>query len=61
MFDMASKRKAMDSPGTPSKRASKILTLAEKVQFLDAVNSGKSHRSVALLFRFGCTQINHIV
>ena len=36
---MSAKRKATDSPGTSSKRACKVLTLAKKVQVIDAVNS----------------------
>ena len=37
------------------------MTLAEKIQVIDAVNHGKSHRSVALLFGVGRTQINYII
>ena len=37
------------------------MTLAEKIQGIDAVNNGKSHRSVALLFGVGHTQVNTII
>ena len=58
---MSAKQKAIDSPGTPSKCARKVLTLAEKIQVKDAVDNGKSHQLVALLFSVGRTQVNHII
>ena len=48
---MSAKQKATDSPGTPSKCAHKVLTLAEKVQVIDAANSGLSN--VKLASKFG--------
>ena len=58
---MSAKQKAIDSPGTPSKKACKVLTLEEKINVINAVEGGKSHRTVALLFIVGCTQVNHII
>ena len=40
MNNMSCKRKAPASPLTPSKRAHRVLTLAEKVQVIDAVDDG---------------------
>ena len=58
---MSTKRKAPDSPGTPSKCAHKVLNLEEKINVINAVEGGKSHRAVALLFDVGCTQVNQII
>ena len=58
---MNAKRKATDSPGTPSKCARKVLTIAEKINVIDAVETGKSHRCVANDFNVGRTQINQII
>ena len=58
---MSPKRKAPDSPGTPSKRARKVLTLEEKISVIDTVENGKSHRAIALIFNVGRTQVNHII
>ena len=58
---MSAKQKAPDSPGTPSKHACKVLNLEEKIKIINAVEGGKSHRAVALLFDVGRTQVNHII
>ena len=58
---MSAKRKAIDSLETPSKRARKVLTLAKKIKVIDSVNTGKSHRAVAIDFNVGRTQINEII
>ena len=57
---MSAKRKAIDSPGTLSKRARKVLTLADKIRVTNAIDSGKSHRAVTLDFTVGRMQINEI-
>ena len=58
---MSAKRKAFESPASTPKRARKVLTLAQKVQVLDLVHGGMSHRAVADKFNVGRTQINNIV
>ena len=58
---MSAKQKAPDSPGTPSEYACKVLNLEEKINVINAVEGGKSHRAVALLFDVGHTQVNHII
>ena len=58
---MSTKQKATDLRGTSSKRARKVLTLVEKAAVIDAIDSGKSHHSVALEFNVGCTQVNMII
>ena len=57
---MPAKRKATDSPGTPSKRVRKVLTLAHQVQVIDAVNNGLNHVQAASKFNCGMTQIANI-
>ena len=37
---MSAKQKAPDSPGTPSKKARKVLTLEEKINIINAVEGG---------------------
>ena len=54
--NMTEKQKATDSLGTPSKRACKALTLAEKVKAIHAVENGQSHRQVAIDLNVGRTQ-----
>ena len=61
MFNMSAKRKAPESPGTPSKHACKVLILEEKVSVIDAVKHGQSHRAVALKFQCNCTQFNELI
>ena len=58
---MSAKRKAIDSPGTPSKRAHKVSTLAEKVRAIKAVNFGMSNVKTALKFNCSHTQIANIL
>ena len=58
---MSAKRKASESPASTPKRARRVLTLAQKVQVLDLVHGGMSHRAVADKFNVGRTQINNIV
>ena len=58
---MSAKRKASESPANTPKKARKVLTLAQKVQALDLVHGGMSHRAVADKFNVGHTQINNIV
>ena len=58
---MSAKRKEIDSPGTPSKRVCKVLTLVEKVQVIDAINSGLNNTKVASKFQCGWTQIANIL
>ena len=38
-----------------------MLTLAQKVDVIDAVDNGKSHRAVALMFGVGRTHVNTIM
>ena len=61
IVNMSAKQKATDSPGTPSKRARKVLTLAKKIKVIDAVQAGKSHRAVPIEFDVGRTQVNQII
>lgn len=58
---MATKRKALDSPGTPSKKSRNVLTLADKVAVIEAVTSGQSQRQVAVQFSCGRTQVSNIM
>lgn len=64
LVKMSQKRAYPDSPmssGTPPKRARKVLTLADKVKVIEAVQSGMSNRTAAEKFSVGRTQINTIV
>ena len=58
---MPAKRKTIDSPGTPSKCALKVLTLAEKVKVIEALNAGLSNVKVASNFNCGRTQMANII
>ena len=58
---MSSKQKAPASPANPSKRQCKVLTLAEKIRVIDAVENGMSNRAVAEKFQCGHTQVNSII
>ena len=58
---MSAKQKAPDSAGAPSKCPCKVLNLEEKISVINAVEGGKSHRAVAVLFHVGCIQVNHII
>ena len=58
---MIAKQKAIDSPGTPLKRVRNMLILADKIKVIDSINTGKSHRAVALDLNVGHTQINEII
>lgn len=61
---MSLKRSMPDSPfspGTPSKKARKVLTLAEKMQVITAVREGLSNRAAAIKFGVGRTQVNNII
>lgn len=58
---MSLKRPAPDSPGTPSKKARKVLTLAEKMEVITAVHEGLSNRAAAIRFGVGRTQVNNII
>ena len=48
-------------PGTPSKCIHKVLTLAEKVKVIEAVNTGLSNVKVATKFGCGRTQVANIL
>ena len=58
---MSLKWPASDSLGTPSKKARKVFTLCDKMKVIEAVNRGLSHRSAAVKFGVGKTQINNII
>ena len=58
---MSAKKKCPDSPLTPSKQARSVLTLAEKIKAIDAVQNGRSNRQVPLDFGVGRTQIDNII
>ena len=58
---MSTKRKATDSAGTPSKCIRKVLTLAEKVKVIKAVNTGLSNVKIAAKFGCGHTQVANIL
>ena len=58
---MSAKRKAIDHPGTPSKHACKVLTLAEKIKVIETIEDGLSNVKVASKFRCGCTQVGNIM
>ena len=60
MFNISAKRKAPESPLTPSKKC-QVLTVAEKVDVIKTVQNGCSHRQVALDLDRGRTQINNII
>ena len=59
--NMSVKRKCPDSLLTPSKWVRRVLTLAEKIKAIDAVQNGRSNRQVASDFGVGRTQIDNII
>ena len=49
---MSAKQRAIDQPGTPSKHVCKVLSLAEKIKVIEAIDNDLSNMKVALMF--GC-------
>ena len=58
---MSTKRKSSAVSTTPSKRARKCLTLAEKIEVIRFVDPGHSNRAAAEKFAIGRTQVNTII
>ena len=58
---MSTKRKATDMHGTPAKHVQNVLTLAEKIKVIEAVDSGISNMKVALKFGCGHTLVGNIM
>ena len=61
MNTMSLKQPAPDSPGTPSKRACKVLNLYDKIKVIEGVNGVLSQHAAAVKFGDGRTQINNII
>ena len=58
---MSAKRKATDVPLTPSKSRRKVLTQCEKVEVIEAVNTGMNFVKAAAKFNCVRTQIANIM
>ena len=58
---MSAKQKVPSLPATPSKKSQKVLTLANKIRVIEAVDNGMLHRWAAIKFDCGHTQVNTII